>query len=98
MGDSYEINERNEVVPYTGGRMHTDTSSWRDATELEIEQQATIGRLEREHEQLRDGIRALAVKFDRAANAYRKEGLSGQAELWDMAADKARALLREDGQ
>ena len=53
---------------------------------------------EAEVERLRDGIRALAVKFDRSADKHREEGFNGQAGLWEMAADKTRALLREDGQ
>lgn len=45
MADSYEIIE-DQVVPYSGGRMHTDTTSWRDASELELSQQKRIVDLE----------------------------------------------------
>jgi len=48
MSDTFEINERNQVVPYTSGRKCTDTRAWRDATDLELQQQEQIGQLERE--------------------------------------------------
>jgi len=48
MSGIYEINERNQVVPYTSGRKCTDTRAWRDATELEIYQKEEITQLERE--------------------------------------------------
>jgi predicted RNase H-like nuclease (RuvC/YqgF family) len=48
MSDTYEINERNEVVPYTAGRRCNDTRSWRDATEMELQQRESIIQLERE--------------------------------------------------
>ncbi len=31
-----------KAVPYDGGRLSTDTRTWRDATELELEQQAEL--------------------------------------------------------
>lgn len=46
MADSYHINDNEQVVPYSGGRMSTDTDSWRDATDLEIEQKKYIQELE----------------------------------------------------
>lgn len=55
MADSYSIID-GQVVPYSGGRKDTDTTSWRDATELEIEQQEYIARLERENETLKGAI------------------------------------------
>jgi len=45
MADSYQI-VNDQVVPYSGGRMHTDTTSWRDASELELEQMQRIQELE----------------------------------------------------
>jgi hypothetical protein len=48
MSDTYEINERNEVVTYTAGRRCNDTRSWRDATEMELQQRESIVQLERE--------------------------------------------------
>ena len=48
MSDTYEINESNQVVPYTSGRKCTDTRAWRDATDLELQQQEQIEQLERE--------------------------------------------------
>lgn len=45
MADSYQIID-DQVVPYSGGRMHTDTTCWRDASELELEQQQRIKELE----------------------------------------------------
>lgn len=46
--NTYEINARNEVIPYTSGRKCTDTRAWRDATELELQQQDQIKKLETE--------------------------------------------------
>ncbi len=46
MSQSYEININNQVVPYASGKINTDTSSWRDATELELQQKRQIEDLE----------------------------------------------------
>lgn len=46
MADSYHLNDDGKVVPYSGGRIHHDTDSWRDATELELEQAKQIAELE----------------------------------------------------
>ena len=54
MSDTYEINDRNEVVPYTNGRRCNDTRAWRDATELEIWQRDEIARLQSELDELKD--------------------------------------------
>lgn len=43
--NTYEINQFNQVVPYTSGRKCTDTIAWRDATELELQQQEEIREL-----------------------------------------------------
>lgn len=48
MSDTYKINESNQVVRYTSGRKCTDTRAWRDATDLEMQQQEQIEQLERE--------------------------------------------------
>ena len=45
MADSYHI-RGDQVVPYSGGRLNTCTDSWRDATDLELQQEAEIERLE----------------------------------------------------
>lgn len=58
MADSYGIID-GQVVPYSGGKMHTDTNSWRDATDLELEQQKYIARLEAENETMKDAIRSV---------------------------------------
>jgi len=64
MSDSYSINGHAEVVPYSGGRMHTDTASWRDATELELTQQQEIKDLESQVEEQREYIQTLESKID----------------------------------
>lgn len=46
MSTTYEINDRDEVIPYASGRRCTDTRAWREATELEIQQRDEIKRLE----------------------------------------------------
>ena len=56
MSDTYQINDRDEVVPYTAGRKCTDTLAWRDATELELEQRDEIARLEKQVEGLIDAL------------------------------------------
>jgi len=48
MSDTYEINNRDEVIPYTNGRRCNDTRAWRDATALELQQRDEIASLERE--------------------------------------------------
>jgi len=63
--NTYEINDRNEVVPYTSGRRCTDTMAWRDATELELQQQDEIKTLETE-------LTAVTEQRDRLAEALRK--------------------------
>lgn len=45
MADSEHIID-GKVVPYCGGRMNTDTNSWRDATEIELWQEQRIANLE----------------------------------------------------
>jgi cell division protein FtsB len=52
MSDTYEINDRDEVIPYTSGRRCNNARAWRDATELEIQQRDKIARLESEVEKL----------------------------------------------
>lgn len=59
MSDTYEINDRDEVIPYTSGRRCNDTRAWRDATELEIQQRDEIARLESEVEKLEAKIEDL---------------------------------------
>ena len=54
--NTFEINEWNEVVPYTNGRRCTDTRAWREATELELQQQEEIQLLNKEVEQLKDKL------------------------------------------
>ena len=56
MSDTYEINERDEVVPYTSGRRCIDTRAWRDATELELAQRDEIGAQSKTIEELRDAL------------------------------------------
>jgi hypothetical protein len=63
--NTYEINARNEVIPYTSGRKCTDTRAWRDATELELQQQDQIQTLERE-------LIAVTEQRDRLAEALRQ--------------------------
>ena len=42
-----------QVVTYWGGRKDTDTATWRDATDLELKQQAEIDSLTAELEQVK---------------------------------------------
>ena len=44
--NTYHINEHDEVVPSSGGRVSNDTRSYRDATELELSQREEIAELE----------------------------------------------------
>jgi hypothetical protein len=62
MADSYHINDDKQVIPYSGGRMSTDTDSWRDATELEIEQQLRIEKLEKRIDRCRDYLMSVGAK------------------------------------
>ena len=42
-----------QVITYWGGRKDTDTATWRDATDLELKQQAEIDSLTAELEQVK---------------------------------------------
>jgi len=64
MSDSYSINEYNQVVPYTSGRRNSDTSSWREATELELSQRDEIDRLEAENTKLESLIERDGFEFE----------------------------------
>lgn len=50
----FEINEFNQVVPYASGRRCNDTRAWREATELELQQQEEIRELKSEIEYLKE--------------------------------------------
>lgn len=63
MADLYSIID-DQVVPYSGGRMNTDTNSWRDATDLELEQQSIIKELENEIERLENELFELSMQVD----------------------------------
>ena len=70
--NTYEINNRNEVIPYTSGRKCTDTRAWRDATELELQQQDEIKSLETELTEVteqRDRL-AEALKYQKELNEW----------------------------
>ena len=68
--NTYEINARNEVIPYTSGRKCTDTRAWRDATELELQQQDQIQNLERELAAARAEIDGLNFALKQASSIY----------------------------
>jgi hypothetical protein len=78
MSDTYEINDDNEVIPYTSGRKCNDTRAWRDATNLELQQREDIVRLERElveakeQRQLSNVCRRLECERDAYENALRR--------------------------
>jgi hypothetical protein len=56
MSNTYEINESNQVIPYTSGRKCNDSRSWRDATDLEIQQSDEIKALKIEIEVLKEDL------------------------------------------
>jgi len=66
MADSYELRD-GEVIPFSGGRMHTDTTCWREATTLELEQQKEIQELNLEVDSLKQEIYELKyeLKYER---------------------------------
>ena len=70
MSDTYEINDRNEVIPYTSGRRCNDTRAWRDATDLELQQRGEIAQLERELAEARAALKTggLLDIIDRAGH------------------------------
>ena len=72
--NTYEINDRNEVVPYTSGRRCTDTMAWRDATELELQQQDEIKTLETE-------LTAVTKQLKAAQDGWHDEITKGLTEL-----------------
>ena len=58
MSDSYSL-VGNQVIPYTSGRKSNDTNTYRDATELELEQQQIIQRSEEKIQQLVEALEGL---------------------------------------
>ncbi len=74
MSDTYEINESNQVVPYTSGRKCTDTRAWRDATDLELQQQEQIEQLERELAEAREQRETLAEALKLCEKHLEKHG------------------------
>ena len=62
MGDTYDIDKFNRVIPYTAGRKNLDTNSYRDATELELTQRDRIAELEAENERLNNFIKELVAE------------------------------------
>lgn len=77
MNDTYEINESNQVVPYASGRKCTDTRAWRDATDLELQQQEQIEQLERELAEARKEISDLQNDVE----AWKRETMIANARL-----------------
>ena len=59
-----------QVITYWGGRKDTDTATWRDATDLELKQQAEIDSLTKELEQVKADYAALAM----ATTSYSYKG------------------------
>jgi len=56
MSNTYEINESHQVIPYTSGRKCNDSRSWRDATDLELQQKDEIEELKIEIEDLKGDL------------------------------------------
>jgi hypothetical protein len=88
MSTTYEINDRNEVIPYTSGRRCNDTRAWRDATDLELQQREDIIRLEGE-------LEAMTAKRDalddaRTELSFWKTHQEINARLCEMMADTQR--------
>ena len=52
-----------QVITYWGGRKDTDTATWRDATDLELKQQAEIDSLTAELEQVKAERDRLKVRL-----------------------------------
>lgn len=94
MSDTYEINDDNEVIPYTSGRRCNDTRSWRNATDLELQQRDEIVRLESELErkgdELREQLAAERALADRLASEL--SDLWHNYSLWCDAYDDMEAM------
>ncbi len=80
MSDTYKINESNQVVPYTSGRKCTDTRAWRDATDLELQQQEQIEQLERELDKARKQRDTLVEAMTEYMNLHIQHGFVTTAE------------------
>lgn len=65
----YEIVNDDQVAPCDGGRMSTDTRTWRDATELELRQRDELNEAEQENERLRQQLAEVAAQRDRMHSA-----------------------------
>ena len=79
-----------QVVTYWGGRKDTDTATWRDATDLELKQQAEIDSLTAELEQVKadHAELVLACISDRALTHDDSCGFN-EYQWCDCAAGKA---------
>jgi len=64
--NEYEINEFQQVVPYTSGRRCNDTRSWRDATELELQQEEELREVSAELAEATEAVRVLKGAVARA--------------------------------
>jgi hypothetical protein len=70
--NTYHINEHDEVVPVSGGRVSNDTRSYRDATELELSQREEIAELEKEVSQLKHYLDSTLDEVDDFGNISSK--------------------------
>jgi hypothetical protein len=93
--NTYEINARNEVIPYTSGRKCTDTRAWRDATELELQQQDQIQNLERELAAARAEIDGLNFALKQASSIY--DAVTEQRDRLAEAVNAATILIAAKG-
>jgi hypothetical protein len=93
--NTYEINARNEVIPYTSGRKCTDTRAWRDATELELQQQDQIQNLERELAAARAEIDGLNFALKQASSIY--DAVTEQRDRLAVAVNAATILIAAKG-
>ena len=87
MADSYHLNDDGKVVPYSGGRIHHDTDSWRDATELELEQAKQIAELEA-------AVDACSAR--NAADVDRIKELEAELRVYRMYEETPMLLLAEE--
>ena len=63
MADSYSLID-GQVVPYSGGRMSNNTDSWRNATDLELEQQEQIEHLEKLVSAISDSLESCPLSLE----------------------------------
>ncbi len=94
MSDTYIIDQFERVVPYVDGRKSLDTREYRDATELELQQQKEIDELELEIRELESEAYDKRISdLEAKADAYDRLMSGGKKTLKEWANLTGKAVV-----